>query len=608
MSTLFELLPIGAYRSTESGRQLRANAALVRLNGYDSEAEMLAAVNDISLEWYVVAGRRDEFKQLMQRDGQVVNFVSEIYRHKSRELCWIREFAHVVRDTEGKVLYYEGTVEDITAEHAAEIALQASEKMLREITNEVPGMLYQMVYPPDVPGRYTFISSGIRELYHVESGAAMADSAVLRNMRHPEDRDRVNKVVVNAIQRRIPLSVEFRIVLADGTTKWVHMASTPAGETAEGAVRHGVMTDITDHKNAQAELNKHEERWKLALDSTGDGVWDWHIQEGVEYYSQRYKEMYGYSQDKVWQTSDEYRDLVHPDDKEQLIHDQQAYFNGLKPTFTNERRVRCADGSWKWVLSRGMVISRDANGKPLRMIGTHTDISDRKSAEALIWSQANFDPLTGLPNRRMLRDRMLYAMRRQPESGQPVAVLFIDLDHFKEVNDALGHDSGDLLLVEAAHRIANCLGPQDTVARMGGDEFTVVLASAPQGPVLEQMLQNILGRLSAAFQLKTEQVFVSASIGIAGSGANAFAQGGGFAHGAARRTVCTGIPADRRPDHRRSLQGRSPVAVAASATRTRQPGRFHRHCRNHRTDHRYRRMGFQGSRRASQNLAGQAGA
>ena len=122
-STLFDFLPIGAYRSSPSGKQLRANAALVRLNGYGCESEMLAAVADIGSEWYVDPFQRAEFTRLLERDGHVVDFVSEIYRHKTRERIWVRETAYVVRDARGEVLNYEGTVEDITAQRLSHIEL-----------------------------------------------------------------------------------------------------------------------------------------------------------------------------------------------------------------------------------------------------------------------------------------------------------------------------------------------------------------------------------------------------------------------------------------------------------------------------------------------------
>jgi PAS domain S-box-containing protein len=148
-STLFELLPIGAYRSLPDGTQVRANPALVKLNGYASEAELLAGVKDIGTEWYVQAGRRDAFKHLLETEGRVTGFVSEVYRHCTRERIWIRENAHVVRDAEGRILYYEGTVEDITEQRRAELALQASEAQLREIAEQMPAVVYRVRFEPE---------------------------------------------------------------------------------------------------------------------------------------------------------------------------------------------------------------------------------------------------------------------------------------------------------------------------------------------------------------------------------------------------------------------------------------------------------------------------
>ena len=384
MPTLFEFLPIGAYRSSPEGKQLRANAALVKLNGYDSEAQMLAAVNSIGLEWYVDPQRRNDFMRHMEVDGNVMNFVSEIYRHKTRERIWIREAAHAVRNEAGVLVYYEGTVEDITESYLNQQALAVS-----------------------------------------------------------------------------------------------------------------------------------EERWKLALDSTGDGVWDWYIQTGDEFFSKRCKEIYGYSEAEIPNRADAFDGRTHPDDIGQMERDRAAHFNGETPVYSNEHRVRCKDGSWKWVLTRGIVMARDADGKPLRMVGTHSDITERKVAEALVWQQANFDPLTGLPNRRMLRQRLEESLVRSEAQQQSLAVVFVDLDHFKEVNDSLGHECGDLLLIEAARRIQQCVGERDTVARMGGDEFTILLNNSNDLSVLETTLQHVLLRLCSAFQVRGEQVFVSASLGVA---------------------------------------------------------------------------------------------
>ena len=393
--------------------------------------------------------------------------------------------------------------------------LRASEEQFRQITMQVPGVVYRVHIAPDDTRKYLFVSDGVRELYGVTPQAVMANGRLLRCFRHPDDPPPSLQDVREIAQRRLPRAVEFRIVLADGTCKWVQMTSATVAQDESGATRNGVILDITARKEAEAQLRETEERWKLALDSSGDGVWDWHVQTGTVFYSKRHQDMVGYGGDEIPQRASEFDQLIHPDDMDQAQQDRQAHFDGLTKTYRNERRVLCKDGSWKWLLSRGMVVSRDAQGAPLRMIGTHTDISERKRSESLIWQQAHFDALTGLPNRRMLRDRLEQEILKARSDGSQLALLFIDLDHFKEVNDTLGHNSGDLLLIEAARRLRACVGVCDTVARMGGDEFTVLLPEiAADGPQLERLLQALLQALARAFVLDEERVFVSASIGI----------------------------------------------------------------------------------------------
>ncbi|WP_367849707.1 EAL domain-containing protein [Rhodoferax sp. WC2427] len=307
---------------------------------------------------------------------------------------------------------------------------------------------------------------------------------------------------------------EVEAITFRGESIWVHAMGTSTWDRGRLLSRTSVLQNITERKQAQMALQETENRWRLALESTGDGVWDWHIQTGVEHLSKRLVEMYGFAEGEIPDLPTELDQRTHPDDLAQMDRDRDAHFAGLTPSYSNEHRVRCKDGRWKWVLSRGMVISRDAQGQPLRMIGTHTDITDRKAAEVLIRQQAFFDTLTGLPNRRMLRDRLEQEIKRCKRDGQQLAILFIDLDHFKEVNDTLGHGNGDLLLIEAARRIQACVREADTVARMGGDEFTVVLTEVTDVLRLEPTLQKILRAVEQVFQLGNEQVFVSASIGI----------------------------------------------------------------------------------------------
>ncbi len=267
---------------------------------------------------------------------------------------------------------------------------------------------------------------------------------------------------------------------------------------------------------AVQQLHAADEVWKLALEASGDGVWDWHIQAGVELYSAGFLQIYGYSPDDLEANPAIIDSLTHPDDREQMSRDRQAHFDGLTPIYSNEHRVRCKDGSWKWVQTRGMVIARDEQGRPLRMVGTHTDITERKRAEALTWRQANYDALTDLPNRRLLAERLGNEMKKARREGRQLALLALDLDRFKEVNDRLGHDAGDELLRQAARRIAGCIREVDMVARLGGDEFIVLLADL-QGDTssVERVANALVNSLAQPFALGDSQQTVSVSVGIA---------------------------------------------------------------------------------------------
>jgi diguanylate cyclase (GGDEF)-like protein/PAS domain S-box-containing protein len=154
------------------------------------------------------------------------------------------------------------------------------------------------------------------------------------------------------------------------------------------------------------------------------------------------------------------------------------------------------------------------DGSVHRYILLFSDITQKKESEKLIWQQANFDALTGLPNRHMFRDRLSQAIMKSHRSGLPMALLLLDLDHFKEVNDTLGHAQGDVLLIEAARRIANCVRESDTVSRLGGDEFTVVLSEMKDVSNAERVAQNIIESLALPFELLQDKVHVFASIGI----------------------------------------------------------------------------------------------
>ena len=206
-------------------------------------------------------------------------------------------------------------------------------------------------------------------------------------------------------------------------------------------------------------------------------------------------------------------DLIHPDDLPECASQMRRLQEREIPGFKLTLRLLRPDEATVWVEASVVPVDADKPGPRLKLCMIE-DVTDQKETEALIWQQANFDPLTQLPNRRMFLDRVQQAIVKSRRDGSRIAILFIDLDHFKEVNDTLGHQQGDVLLIEAARRIGDCVRASDTVARLGGDEFTVILPALQDAERVDHIAQNIIDGLLAPFTLGQEQAFISASIGI----------------------------------------------------------------------------------------------
>lgn len=222
-------------------------------------------------------------------------------------------------------------------------------------------------------------------------------------------------------------------------------------------------------------IETSETRLRFALEGTGQGLWDWDMETNRVYYSPQWKALLGYDEEQIGSDLSEWRSRVHPDDWGMAVTAMQRHRKGKTQLYEVELRIRCRDGNYKWVMNHGQIIERGADGTPRRMIGLQTDISERKAAQQAIQRFAFYDALTGLPNRRLLLDRMEHALTVSERSRRFGALLFIDLDRFKELNDSQGHAVGDLLLQEVARRLSASIREVDTVARLGGDEFVVML-------------------------------------------------------------------------------------------------------------------------------------
>jgi diguanylate cyclase (GGDEF)-like protein/PAS domain S-box-containing protein len=283
------------------------------------------------------------------------------------------------------------------------------------------------------------------------------------------------------------------------------------------ALLSGILMIKTRIKNITAiadRLRESEERYAMAAEGARDGLWDWNLQTGKLYLSPRWKQMLGYKDSEMTNDPESWFALVHPADLESL---KSAVFQKVlkeTPHFEQEYRIHTRQGVYRWVLCRGVAVF-DGQSIMTRLAGSQTDITRRKLAEQHLRQNALHDSLTGLPNRKQFISRLKRLMNRDDHDEESMfAVLFIDLDGFKNINDTWGHDIGDQYLIQTARRLESCIRPGDMVARLGGDEFTILLEHVDDKNDAIKIADRVLTELNMPVQILSIEMPITASIGI----------------------------------------------------------------------------------------------
>ncbi|MGL5923061.1 putative bifunctional diguanylate cyclase/phosphodiesterase, partial [Chroococcidiopsis sp.] len=272
---------------------------------------------------------------------------------------------------------------------------------------------------------------------------------------------------------------------------------------------------IEEERRATQRSLQDEQRYALAAQAARDGLWDWNLNTDRIYLSKRSQMLMGFAVEDSETSAAEFFQRIHPADLNAVQMALGEHLAERTPQFESEYRITLADGSDRWLLCQGLAL-RDAEGKPYRIAGSQTDITERKQAEVQLRYQAYHDEQTGLPNRILLMERLRRAIDKQKHQEDYLfAVLFLDIDRFKVINDSLGHGFGDRMLKAIASRLQTCVRPGDTIARLGGDEFTLLLEAIGNEQEALQIAERIQQRLVLPFYLGEHEVFASASIGIA---------------------------------------------------------------------------------------------
>jgi len=341
------------------------------------------------------------------------------------------------------------------------------------------------------------------------------ESSEWQRLLHPMDKERSEKVITDFIHGKgNVLNLEYRLRAKDNKWVWIVARGDVVSRTKDGYIARiiGTHTDITAKKNLELALTESEQRFRGAFETAAMGIALVGIGgEWIEVNSSLL-DMLQYDEDELLKLT--FQDITHPEDLNLDLEQLTSLMAGEINSYKMEKRYFCKDGSTIWVyLSVSMV--KDVNGKPSHFVSQIENITDRKELEKRVLHQASHDELTGLPNRRFLKERLARTFDLSRRYKRVFAVMYIDVDHFKQVNDEYGHDVGDELLIWLASKLSACLRATDTLARQGGDEFVIILSEIKSSEDATLIAKNIFNALKDEFSNRNFKRQVSLSMGIA---------------------------------------------------------------------------------------------
>lgn len=438
-------------------------------------------------------------------------FVAEYrVRHQDGGWHWARQQASIVYGADGSALFVDGVIFDITTE-------RLEEERVRSLANALPVAVYQYRLDDDNQPHMLYVGHPIEKLTGFSAQAVLTDLGTLFARIHPDDLPGFIAANIKAFRSRSDFSHEVRFYRADGAERWMAVKSSPYAMADGRLAYQGYMEDITDRKMAEARIRSSELFLQQIFDTSNVAIFLVDMHGIITLANQKMTEMFACTMDQLLGAP--YVDLVDPCERDIGEQKMHALLASSADSVNLERSYLRKDGSSFWGNLTGKRFTH-SDGTERGLIGVLMDISERKRAEEEVRNLAFYDPLTNLPNRRLLLDHLQTSLDTSERNGWYGALIFIDLDNFKTLNDTLGHDMGDQLLVAVASRLQSVVRKLDTVARFGGDEFVVVLNSLDASALIAAGMANnvgkkILAQLTPVYELNAHIVRSTPSLGIA---------------------------------------------------------------------------------------------
>jgi diguanylate cyclase (GGDEF)-like protein/PAS domain S-box-containing protein len=500
---LIEAMPNPVFYKDSSGRYLGCNRAFERFHGMPREQIVGKTYAQIARGPSSSGAETDS--QLFATPGNISYESSAIYAPEG-EMHHVLVNKATFLDPGGEVGGIVGSVVDITERKTLESETRASAELLRAVIHAAP----VAIIARDLDRVVTMWNPAAERMFGWKEEEVLGTATSIVPKSRVAEAARLREL---AQQGQTTFVEETTRVHRDGHEIDVALSAAPIYD-GDGHVWGTMVTiaDISPRKIAEAALRESESQLRLAMDAAQLGMWYWECDTDRFTYSEGLNVLFGRPAESPVQGYRPLQERLHPEDRELFAATMR---HALKhgDDFSVDYRVVWPDGSVHWIANRGQV-HRGPDGRAQRVVGVAMNITERKIAEQRIAHMAHHDALTGLPNRVLLRDRIQQAIAQAHRGGTQLAVLFLDLDRFKNINDSLGHQLGDRLLQSVASRILVCVREGDTVSRVGGDEFVIVIPGIGSAADASGVASKILEVLGSAFHLHGNDLHVAASIGI----------------------------------------------------------------------------------------------